>query len=68
MSQIVRFYELGGPEVLRVEDAFQRPRAGEVLLQVQAIGLNRADSMFMNGRFLRQQDCQPAWDMRQQGA
>ena len=51
MSQIVRFYELGGPEVLRVEDAIQRPRAGEVLLQVQAIGLNRADSMFMNGRF-----------------
>ena len=68
MSQIVRFYELGGPEVLRVEDPIQRPRAGEVLLQVQAIRLNRADSMFMTGVFLRPQDCQPAWDMRQQGA
>lgn len=51
MHRIVRFYETGGPEVLRVEDADQHPRKGEVLLQVEAIGLNRADSMFMHGRF-----------------
>jgi NADPH:quinone reductase-like Zn-dependent oxidoreductase len=51
VGRIVRFYETGGPEVLRVEDAVQHPRKGEVLLQVEAIGLNRADSMFMHGRF-----------------
>jgi Zn-dependent alcohol dehydrogenase len=56
MTTIVRFYETGGPEVLKVEDAIQRPRKGEVLLQVEAIALNRADCKFMHGRFLREQD------------
>ena len=51
MPRIVRFYETGGPEVLRFEDAIQHPGKGEVLLRVEAIGLNRADSMFMRGRF-----------------
>jgi NADPH:quinone reductase-like Zn-dependent oxidoreductase len=51
MARIVRFYETGGPEILRVEDAIQHPRRGEVLIQVEAIGLNRADSMFMHGHF-----------------
>ena len=51
MPRIVRFYETGGPEVLRVEDGIQHPGKGEALLQVQAIGLNRADSMFMRGQF-----------------
>jgi hypothetical protein len=51
-SDDVRFYETGGPEVLRVEDAIRHPGKGEVLLQVEAIGLNRADSMFMRGHFL----------------
>jgi NADPH:quinone reductase-like Zn-dependent oxidoreductase len=51
MAKVVRFYETGGPEVLRVEDATQHPGPGDVLLQVQAIGLNRADSMFMHGQF-----------------
>jgi NADPH:quinone reductase-like Zn-dependent oxidoreductase len=51
MPRIVRFYETGGPEVLRFEDATQHPEKGEVLLRVEAIGLNRADSMFMRGQF-----------------
>ena len=51
MSRVVRFYETRRPEVLRVEDAIQQPDPGEVLLQVQAIGLNRADCMFMHGKF-----------------
>jgi hypothetical protein len=51
MPRMVRFYETGGPNVLRVEDAIKHPRNGEVLLKVEAIGLNRADSMFMRGRF-----------------
>jgi NADPH:quinone reductase-like Zn-dependent oxidoreductase len=51
MGRIVRFYETGGPEILR-EAAIQHPRRGEVLIQVEAIGLNRADSMFTHGHFL----------------
>jgi hypothetical protein len=51
MPRIVRFLRDGGPEVLRVEDVVQHPSKGEVLLEVQAIGLNRADSMFMRGHF-----------------
>lgn len=42
----VRFAEAGGPEVIRtveVEDPV--PAAGEVLIEVAAAGLNRADSM-----------------------
>jgi NADPH:quinone reductase-like Zn-dependent oxidoreductase len=53
MSKIVRFHELGGPEVLKIEDLPSRePLAGEVRLRVQAIGLNRAESMFFHGRYL----------------
>ena len=51
MARIVRFYETGGPEILRVEEAIQHPRRGDVLIQVEALGLNRADSMFMHGHF-----------------
>ena len=52
MPRIVRFYETGGPEVLKIEELVQYPRTGEVLLQVETIGLNRADSMLpMHGRF-----------------
>jgi NADPH:quinone reductase-like Zn-dependent oxidoreductase len=51
MARIVRFSQTGGPQVLELEDATQQPCSGEVLLQVEAIGLNRADSMFMHGKF-----------------
>jgi NADPH:quinone reductase-like Zn-dependent oxidoreductase len=50
LAKIVRFYETGGPEVLKIEEAPSKQLAeGEVLLRVQAIGLNRAESMFMHG-------------------
>src|SRR5499427_6584859 len=53
MAKIVRFHELGGPEVLKIEDvASRQPSKGEVSLSVQAIGLNRAESMFMHGYYL----------------
>lgn len=52
MPRIVRFYKTGGPEVLRLEDAAaQRPGSGEVLLRVQAAGLNRAEALFMRGQY-----------------
>lgn len=53
MAKIVRFHRLGGPEVLKIEDVPSRePAKGEVSLSVQAIGLNRSESMFMHGHYL----------------
>jgi NADPH:quinone reductase-like Zn-dependent oxidoreductase len=55
MPKVVRFHETGGPEVLRFEDVPpQRPGTGEVRLKVQAVGLNRAESMFYHGQYLYQ--------------
>jgi NADPH:quinone reductase-like Zn-dependent oxidoreductase len=52
MPKIVRFHQLGGPENLRIEDApTQTPAQGEVRLRVQASGLNRAESVYMRGRY-----------------
>jgi NADPH2:quinone reductase len=48
----VRFYELGGPEVLRLEAQPERqPGPGEVRFRVQAIGLNRAEALFRRGEY-----------------
>jgi len=53
MAKIVRFYEVGGPEVLKIEDIpLRQPSEGEVTVRVRAIGLNRAESMFMHGHYL----------------
>lgn len=53
MPKIVRFHELGGPEKLQIEDApSQQPRAGEVRLHVEAVGLNRAEILFTRGMYL----------------
>ena len=53
MAKIVRFHKLGGPEVIQIEDLPSRtPAQGEVRLSVQAIGLNRAEVMFMHGYYL----------------
>lgn len=55
MPKIARFYETGGPEVLKLEDApTPEPGNGEVRLKVQAIGLNRAESMFYRGQYIYQ--------------
>jgi NADPH:quinone reductase len=53
MPKVVRFYETGGPEVLKVEDLpLAEPGKGEVRLKVEAIGLNRAEVMFRRGQYL----------------
>lgn len=55
MPKIVRFHQLGGPENLRIEDEpTQQPGEGELRLRVQAVGLNRAESMYMHGRYFEQ--------------
>lgn len=53
MPKIVRFYETGGPEVLKIEESpLVEPGEGEVRLKVEAIGLNRAEVMFRQGHYL----------------
>jgi NADPH2:quinone reductase len=53
MPRVIQFYEPGSPDVLRVEDRpVRKPLAGEVLLTVEAIGLNRAEIAFRQGRYL----------------
>jgi len=53
--RIVRFYRHGGPEVLRLETAeLPSPRAGEVRINVRAIGLNRAEALMRAGTYIEQ--------------
>jgi NADPH:quinone reductase-like Zn-dependent oxidoreductase len=53
MARVVRFHQTGEPEVLRLEDFEpQPPGQGEVRIQVRALGLNRAESMFRRGQYL----------------
>lgn len=53
MPKAIRFNQTGGPEVLHFEDVPERqPKAGEVLLKVEAVGLNRAESMYYHGVYM----------------
>jgi NADPH:quinone reductase-like Zn-dependent oxidoreductase len=55
MARVVRFHEIGGPEVLRIEDVeVPPPGKGEVQIRVRALGLNRAEVMFRTGRYVSQ--------------
>ncbi len=55
MARIVRFHEIGGPEVLRVEEVEQTPPGtGEVQIRIHALGLNRAEAMFRSGQYLEE--------------
>ena len=52
MAKAVRFYEAGGPEVLRYEDvAVGDPGPGEVRVRHAAVGLNFADTYFRLGYY-----------------
>ena len=54
MPKAIRFNQLGGPEVLQIEDLPQRqPGPGEVLFKVEAVGLNRAESMYYHGTYMQ---------------
>jgi NADPH:quinone reductase len=55
MPKIVRFHQVGGPEVLKLEELpAPTPGKGEVRIKVEAIGLNRAEVMFRSGQYLYQ--------------
>ncbi len=52
MAKAVRFYETGGPEVLRYEDVeVGEPGPGQVRLRHVAVGLNYADTYFRDGTY-----------------
>ncbi len=55
MSKAVLFEKLGGPEVLQMRDVtLKEPAEGEVRLRVAAVGLNRAEYMYMQGQYFEQ--------------
>ena len=55
MVRIVRFHEIGGPEVLCLDQVPERdPGPGEVRIRVEAIGLNRAEVMLREGVYHEQ--------------
>lgn len=52
MVKAIRFYEVGGPEVLKLEDVqVGEPGAGEVRIRHAAVGLNFADTYFRLGYY-----------------
>ena len=51
----IRFHELGGPEVLRLEQVPDpKPKPGQALVRVRFAGVNFADTLFHEGRYLLQ--------------
>lgn len=55
MSKIVRFYQTGGVEDLKVEEReVPEPQAGEVLVKVYASALNRAQLLYLQGAYAYQ--------------
>jgi NADPH:quinone reductase-like Zn-dependent oxidoreductase len=53
MSRSIKFAEAGGPEVLKfVEAPVRAPGSHEVRIRVKAIGINRAESMWRNDKYI----------------
>lgn len=51
--KIIRFHKTGPAEVLQFDEIpLPEPGRGEIRLRVKALGLNRAEIMFRNGRYL----------------
>jgi NADPH2:quinone reductase len=52
VAKAVRFYEAGGPDVLRVEDVpVGTPGEGEIRIKHAAVGMNFADTYFRQGYY-----------------
>ena len=61
MARIVRFHEFGGPDVLKLEELSEKsPAKAEVRIKVSAIGLNRAEVVFREGRYLERPEKLPS--------
>src|ERR1700726_4966870 len=53
MSRIIKFAKAGGPEVLEfIEMEVPAPGPHEVRIKVKAIGINRAESMWRNDKYI----------------
>jgi NADPH:quinone reductase len=53
MVKIVRFYQFGDADVLQLDELpVSEPGQGEVRINVEAIGLNRAEVMYRRGAYL----------------
>ena len=53
VSRTIKFAKIGGPEVLEfVETEVTAPGPHEVRIEVKAIGINRAESMFRNDKYI----------------
>ena len=53
MPRTIKFAQAGGPEVLQfIETQVPAPGAHEVRIAVKAIGINRADSMWRNDKYV----------------
>lgn len=58
MAKAVRFYETGGPEVLKLEEVHVgEPGPGEVRIRHAAVGCNFADTYFRSGYYPVQPPC-----------
>ncbi|RZB16559.1 NADPH:quinone reductase [Streptomyces sp. F001] len=54
-ARTVLFHEIGGPEVLAIEDVAVPDLApGQVTVRVEALGLNRAEALFRSGTYYYQ--------------
>jgi hypothetical protein len=64
MAKVARFHEIGGPDVLRIENVeIPPPGKGEVQIRIHALGLNRSEAMFRAGQYVSQ----PRFPVRPQG-
>jgi NADPH:quinone reductase len=55
MSKVVRFYQTGGVENLKIENReLPTPQAGEVLVKIHASALNRAGLLYLQGAYAYQ--------------
>lgn len=55
MPKAVIIPQIGGPEVLRIEDIpSKQPGPGEARIRVEAVGLNRAEALYMRGAYFEQ--------------
>ncbi|WP_411148728.1 zinc-dependent alcohol dehydrogenase family protein [Streptomyces sp. A30] len=54
-ARTVLFHEIGGPEVLKIEDVpVPEPGPRQVALRIEALGLNRAEALFRAGTYYYQ--------------
>ena len=65
-NRIVRFAKFGGPEVLSINDEpLKSPGKGDVRIKVKAIGLNQAEVMLREGRYVGKPDDEIEWGYHQ---